>query len=270
MNDALGTRIKENYENRTRYYLPRRTYTILRIDGKAFHTYTKNLKKPFDEGLVDDFDNSVKTILPELQGAQFAYVQSDEASILLTDFSTPNACAWFDGNIQKIVSVAASLMTMQFNGFRVTREMKEWFNTRGERNIKLAAFDARVFTIPDWIEVYNYFVWRNQDAARNSVQMVARSLYSHKECNNKSCAELQEMIYQKGINWANYNEGLKNGRLIIKEKYYAPDTSKLAKDIKAQTDTIKPVVERSRWSIVPAYIFTQRPSFLQALIPKYV
>src|SRR5690348_14094376 len=121
MRDDLGDRMKNSYENRTRYSLPRRTYTIIRIDGKAFHTYTKNLQKPFDAGLYEDIDKAIIEIMPQIQGADFAYTQSDEISILLTDFATTQTNAWFDGNIQKIVSVASSIMTAEFNKQRLKR-----------------------------------------------------------------------------------------------------------------------------------------------------
>ena len=102
MNDELGNRMKENYENRTRYLIPRRTYTILRLDGKAFHTYTNGLKRPFDSGLIADMDASIVAMLPQLQGVVFAYTQSDEINILLTDFEKETTSAWFDGNLQKM------------------------------------------------------------------------------------------------------------------------------------------------------------------------
>lgn len=245
MKDAIGDRMKSQYENRTRFMLPRRTYTIIRLDGKSFHTYTRNLNKPFDLGLIEDMDQAVINIMGEVHGAQFAYVQSDEISILLTDFATDGTCAWFDGNVQKIISVAASMMTAEFNHLRWHRKR---IHTPSD---SLAYFDARVFTIPDPTEVYNYFVWRNKDASKNSISMVAYSLFSDKELHGKNSDEKQEMIFQRGINWAQYPAELKNGRLIVKQEYD------------------KEGARRTRWISSPAPVFTKFPTLIKTLIPKY-
>lgn len=280
MNDSLGDRMKQPYENRTRAFLPRRTYTIIRLDGKAFHTYTRGLEKPFDKGLIEDIDSAVKAILPEIQGAQFAYVQSDEVSILLTDFEKPTTCAWFDGNVQKICSVSASLMTREFDLFRTVRKLNRWIKENGpivsaEYDSTInenAAFDARAFTIPYPTEVYNYFVWRNQDAARNSLSMVAQSLYSHKDLQGKNGSQQQEMIFQKGINWADYDDGLKNGRLITREIVVPegvtpiPEHEEIAKAMLAQPH-FRTLL--SSWVVKPAWVFTRNPEPLKAMIPKY-
>src|ERR1035437_2071733 len=121
MRDDLGDRMKSQYEDRTRYMLPRRTYTIIRLDGKSFHTYTRGLDKPFDKTLSKDIDAAIIAMLPEIHGSVFAYTQSDEISILLTDFATPATSAWFDGNLQKVCSVAASIITAEFNRLRLQR-----------------------------------------------------------------------------------------------------------------------------------------------------
>ena len=205
MKSAITKRMKENYEMRTRTYLPRRTYTIIRIDGKAFHTLTKNFEKPFDNRLIYAMNAAALKLCKEIQGVQFAYTQSDEISLLLTDFEKPETDAWFDGQVQKICSVSASIATVGFNlEFPEVEEQ--------------ACFDSRCFTIPDWIEVYNYFVDRNNDCARNSIAMVAQSLYSHNELIGKNSGQKQEMIFQKGINWSEYEMGLKNGRLNCQAK----------------------------------------------------
>lgn len=242
--DSLGDRMKEFYENRTRTLLPRKTYTIIRVDGKAFHTYTKGLKRPFDEGLISDMDETACYMCENIQGAKFAFVQSDEISILSTDFDKLTTSAWFDGNIQKIVSVSASLATAKFNRLRSVR----YHFVKGEP--KLAMFDSRVFIIPPPIEVINYFIWRQQDTTRNSISSVAQSLYSQKELMGKNTDEMQEMCFQKGINWNDYEPKLKRGRLIVKE-YYEKNGAK-----------------RSKWVSVDPPIFTQEKDILENLIPK--
>lgn len=206
MKDNLGDRMKDNYENRTRMFLPRRTNTIIRLDGKAFHTFTKNFKKPFDKKLMHMMDETAYMLCKSIQGSVIAYVQSDEISILLKDYDKLTTDAWYDGNIQKIVSVSASLATGFFNEFlQVHSNVKD-----------IAFFDSRVFTIPEKEEVINYFLWRQKDAVRNSISMTAQSLYSHKELEGKSSSQKQEMCFQKGVNWNDLEAGKKRGRMVVK------------------------------------------------------
>ena len=276
MKDDLGNRIKKNYEDRTRYSIPRRTYAIIRLDGKAFHTYTKGLKKPFDDGLSEDIDNAIIAMMSEIQGVQFAYTQSDEISLLLTDFEKTTTSAWFDGNIQKMCSVASSIITAHFNNYRQIRGMKKLKDTDSVAGLgpfqNIAYFDARVFTIPDRTEVMNYFIWRNQDCARNSVSMVAQSLFSHKELQNKSTAQMQEMMFSKhGINWAEYDQSKKNGRLIVKETYFVTelDYSGNHKYMVGDMPAKSPPAERTKWVSKPAWKFTEDKDKLLNMIPKY-
>lgn len=230
MKDALGDRMKSQYEDRTRYMLPRRTYTIIRIDGKAFHTFTRGMIKPFDSLLHEHLCSAAKRLCEEAQGCKLAYVQSDEASFLLRDFDDISTQAWFDGNVQKICSVAASVFT-------------EGFGASG------AYFDARVFTIPDAVEVENYFIWRQKDAERNSLQSVAQSLYSHKELHLKSQVELNALIQAKGANWNDFPDWAKQGSAVYREEYAGPEESR-----------------RTRWVINAARIFTQDREWLQGRV----
>jgi len=244
MKDALGDRMKEFYEDRTRIKLPRRTYTIIRIDGKAFHTYTKGLERPFDDGLIEDMNLTTAYLCKNIQGAKFGYVQSDEISLVLTDFDDLGTHAWFDNNLQKMVSVAASMATAEFNRLRMLRFTRNsgiepkyrdesYIPESDIKSFRLAMFDARAFQIPFIDEVENYFIWRQQDAVRNSISSVAQSLYSHKELNGKKTDQMQEMIFQKGINWNDYAPRKKRGCIIRKvervfkkpSNYYDPNTS---------------------------------------------
>jgi tRNA(His) 5'-end guanylyltransferase len=179
---------------------------MLRVDGKAFHSYTKKIgtKRPYDFDLMDRMNETTRFLCENIQGAQLAYVQSDEISILFTDFAKIETDLWFDGNIQKIVSITSSLATGFFNSYK---------NPKPEI---LAFFDARVFTIPDPYEVDNYFLWRQQDWLRNSLSMLARSHYSHKELHGKSTSDMHEMLYRKDVNWAKERDDVKNGRICLK------------------------------------------------------
>lgn len=242
MHDSLGDRMKANYESRSRYALVRRTYTIIRIDGKAFHTYTRGLDRPFDAGLMLDMDVTAQYICAEVQGAKFAFVQSDEISILLTDFDCIDSQAWFDLDVQKICSVSASLATAKFNALRRLVENPD--------NPKLAHFDARVFQVPTQTEAINYFIWRQNDAVRNSISSVAQSLYSAKQLHGVGQNEQQELIHQKGINWNDYSSGEKRGRFIERELYE------------------KEGATRSRWVTIECPVFTQDREFLLSRVPK--
>lgn len=199
--DSLGDRMKAQYENRTRFSLPRRTYTIIRCDGKAFHTLTRGLQKPYDAGLAMAMGAAALALCKEAQGSQFGYVQSDEISVLLTDFADIKTEAWFDGNVQKICSVAASVVTAAFNA---------------EYRSDAAHFDARVFTIPDPVEVENYFIWRQQDATRNSISSLAQAHFSQKQLHGVNNAQMQELLFrEKGINWNDCRTEEKRGRAVI-------------------------------------------------------
>src|SRR5579883_1437511 len=189
--DSLGDRMKADYENRTRLLLPRRTYTILRIDGKAFHSYTRDCRRPFDDDLMRDMDVTAKTLCEEIEGAQIAYVQSDEISVLLTDFESTQSEAWFDGSVQKLASISASIATARFNSLRWTR-LRDESDPFSEswRVMPMAYFDSRAFTIPDRVEVENYFLWRQQDATRNSISMTAQSCFPHERLQSKSTDEM--------------------------------------------------------------------------------
>ena len=251
--DSLGDRMKEQYENRTRILLPRRTYTIIRVDGKAFHTWTKGMDKPFDTDLMSLMDLVAQTLCEEIQGAKLAYVQSDEISILLTDFESPQTEAWFNGNMQKMVSISAAIATAKFNDAALDAfqngGIKKFFN------MDLALFDSRVFTISDPIEVENYFIWRQQDASRNSIQMATRAVYSHTECEGKNMKDMHDMLHEKGVNWNDYTAREKRGGLIIKRET----------GVVIDTD---PPFNKTAWLAEGAPIFTQERQVLRDLIPK--
>ena len=234
--DSLGDRMK-GYENISRIYLTRRTPVIIRIDGKAFHSFTRGFAKPFDDILIKSMQDTSKYLCENIMGCKLAYTQSDEISLLLVDYEKLGTQAWFDNNLQKMVSVAASMATMAFNKFFMREVLEEEFEWKAgftpqsvmiqERHQKYidnlktainkgAMFDARAFILPKE-EVNNYFIWRQQDATRNSIQMVAQNNFSHKELQGKSCNVLQDMLHeQKGINWNDYPTVYKRGSCIIK------------------------------------------------------
>lgn len=228
VNDDLGTRMKTYYEQVPKTRLVRRMPVAIRIDGKAFHTFTRGFQKPFDEVLGNAMVRTMEYLCKNIQGCVFGYTQSDEITLLLIDYQTLDTCAWFDYKIQKICSISASMATMAFNKY-FFEEARDWYNKQlpstlqCEQNIvkqwrvyKIAAekgamFDARCFNIPKE-EACNLVYWRQLDATRNSIQMVGQANFSHNELQGKSCNIIQDMLLtQRDINWNNYPTRWKRG-----------------------------------------------------------
>lgn len=256
--DSLGDRMKSQYENRAKVLLPRRTYTIIRIDGKAFHTYCRGLERPFDLQFMSDMDATMIHLCEGIQGVQLAYVQSDEISLLLTDFATVQTDAWFDGSVQKMASISASIATAQFNRLRIGADVPISIQ-------RFACFDSRCFTIPDPVEVENYFIWRQNDATRNSIQMAGQANFSHKQLQRVDCNQIQEMLFsEKGINWNNYPEGFKRGRCAVKITETVPLIDLNPTTPKHVTGTI----DRTKWKAMAPPVFTQGREFLSSRIPR--
>lgn len=205
---TLGDRMK-GYEATSQSKLLRRTPVIIRLDGKAFHTWTKQLPNfdaslregPFSDVMHWAMTYTTQSLLNNIQNAVFAYTQSDEISILLNDWKKLETDQWFDAKVQKMASVSASMATGYFNQ-AVTNE---------NYNFSLALFDARVFNIPRE-EVTNYFIWRQQDATRNSIQMLGRFYFSHNQMNNKNVSQVQDMLMaEHNVNWNDLETWKKRG-----------------------------------------------------------
>lgn len=204
--DTLGDRMK-GYEKAARIDLPRRMPVIIRVDGKAFHTYTRHCDRPFDARLAAVMQDTALRLCDEIQGAQLAYLQSDEISILVHGYKRHASQPWFQNAVQKMVSVAAGIASATFTAH----------STRIWGEVRPAVFDARAFVVPE-NDVCNYFLWRQQDATRNSIQMLARSLYSHKECHLKNTSQLQEMCWQKGRNWNDLETMWRRGSCVVRRQ----------------------------------------------------
>ena len=241
VNDTLGDRMK-GYENVNRNYLTRRVPVIIRIDGRAFHTFTRGFKRPFDEILVKSMQETMKYLCENIQGCVLGYTQSDEITLVLIDYKRLDSCAWFDYNIQKMASIAASMATMAFNKFfkvaideyftsnklvtvltkadlDYNNELTRYYSVLDKAINKGAMFDARCFNIPK-DEVCNCVLWRQNDATRNSIEMVGHANFSQKQLHQKSCNEIQDMLMvQCGINWNDFPVNLKRGSCCIREQY---------------------------------------------------
>lgn len=236
VNDELGIRMKTFYEQIPKSKLMRRTPVVIRIDGKAFHTFTRGFKRPFDEILIKSMQDTMKYLCENIQGCVVGYTQSDEITLVLVDYKRFNSNAWFDYEVQKICSIAASMATMFFNKRFHENYSECAFNailtdTWEDKTLdvyekaleKGAMFDARCFNIPKE-EVTNLIYWRQLDATRNSIQMVGQANFSHKELQNKSCNDIQDMLMtQKGINWNDFPVYQKRGSCCIKEEYFIPE-----------------------------------------------
>ena len=235
VNDELGMRMKEFYEEVPKTRLVRRMPVAIRIDGKAFHTFTRGFKRPFDEVLGKSMRETMKYLCENIQGCVLGYTQSDEITLILVDYQNLNSCAWFDYEVQKVCSIASSMATMAFNKFftknvnyfEMTHEhdntINEYCTTLVSAAEKGAMFDARCFNIPKE-EVCNLIYWRQLDATRNSIQMVGQANFSHKELQKKSCNMIQEMLFaEKGINWNDYPTYLKRGSCCIKTTIQNPN-----------------------------------------------
>jgi tRNA(His) 5'-end guanylyltransferase len=225
----------KEYEKASRVQLDRSLPVIGRIDGKAFHTFTKGLDIPWDRGLQESMLGAAKYAAEQIQGCKVVYVQSDEISFLLTAYEKETTQGWFNYKLEKMASVAASLVT---GGFM--NEMVVHFS--GEHANKTPAFDARFFNIPRE-EVTNYFWWRQQDAMRNSVQMLARAHFSHKECDRKNNAKLKDMLLAKGISWAEQEHRCKYGATIVRNSYEEAVTY----EVRGEPRTV--MATRHRWEV---------------------
>lgn len=225
MKDNLGNRMKENYENRAKTQLLRRTPVIIRLDGKAFHTFTRGFKKPFDDILTEAMQQTMLTLCKEIQGCVLGYTQSDEITLILTDYKKLETAAWFDYDIQKICSVSASIATLAFNRCFLNEIQKKYESISGltvsvyyQAWLKGALFDARCFNIPKE-EVTNCLLWRQQDATRNSINAVGQAYFSHKELHELNTNQVQDKLFkEKGINWNDLPIYLKRGSCCIKQE----------------------------------------------------
>lgn len=257
MKDELGARIKSYYEDALRVYLPRRCYVVVRVDGRNFHSFTRHLPRPWYAPLADAMDAAALHLCKEMMGCRFAYGQSDEYSFLLTDLETEHSKMWFDGNVQKIVSVSASLFGAVFNHTFFAQQ-------HAAETPPFASFDARVLAIPQREEVEKYFLWRQLDASSNSLNMLASAHYSHEELHGKSSQEKHDLLHAAGVNWSEMAADFKRGRFVSRQSRERLATY-TRKDSGA---TVSEVVREEVWTVqreIP--VFQRDPAFLRSQIP---
>lgn len=236
-NSDLAKRMKE-YESVSKTKLIKRMPVIIRIDGRAFHTFTKGFQRPFDKVLIKSMQDTMKYLCENIQGCVLGYTQSDEITLVLIDYQTLDTSPWFDNEVQKICSISASMATMAFNRnfeknvreyvnkipyygtmYPCDQEEEKYAEVLNNAICRGAMFDARCFNLSKE-EVTNNLYWRQLDATRNSIQMVGQVYFSHKKLQNKNCNEIQDMLFtQKRINWNDFATHLKRGSCCIKRKY---------------------------------------------------
>lgn len=271
---SLDDRMKR-YENVSRFYLTRRVPVIIRIDGKAFHTFTKGMKKPFDRILMTAMQETMKYLCEHIQGCVLGYTQSDEITLVLTDYATVTTDAWFGYGVQKMASISASMATMAFNSIFVdTLNAAQQFydseySVEGalafdysmyEKKFWTAMFDSRAFSIPV-DEVCNCLIWRQQDATRNSIEAAGQAYFSHSQLHGKNCEQIQEMLWQEHkINWNDYPVAFKRGSCCRKElmEMTIPDPRSPESEIP---------VTRRRWVVdVEPPVFTKDRAYINSLL----
>lgn len=206
---SLSDRMKR-YEAATRLQLVPRMPTIIRVDGKAFHTLTKRMQRPFDPEFYQCMYSTAVFLCSNAQGCKFGYVQSDEISILLVDYERLESMPWLDAVLQKMCSISASLATSQFN-----YELAQRFPDIG----RVGHFDARVFQLPR-SEVVNYFIWRQRDATRNSILTAGQSIIGHKKIRGLKTDQIKDLLAAKGKAWnKEYSVAQQRGAGILKRNF---------------------------------------------------
>jgi tRNA(His) 5'-end guanylyltransferase len=196
----------KQYEAVSQTHLMRRTPVIIRLDGVAFHTFTRNFEKPFDKMLGKAMLWTTRSLVNNIQGCVLCYTQSDEISLVLHDYKKLDTDAWFGYNVQKLVSVSAKMATYEFVrafddilcGYDSHKCLSTYWPALKDNNV---GFDSRCFNLPVE-EVNNYFVDRQRDAEKNSINLLAQQYYSQKELDGIKSNELQNKLFtEKGVNW---------------------------------------------------------------------
>lgn len=239
----LAQRIK-SYQAAYDHRIPQKSHAILQLDGNAFHTYTKGMVKPFDDRLIANMNATAIAVLERVSNAKFAYVQSDEINIYVTDMEKEETQPFYSNRVQKVGSIAAGI---------ASATMSRLYPEKG-----LAVFDARFFSVPDMETVEDYFVWRQVDCIKNSVQSVGQTFISRSELHSKHTGQVKEMLAENGHPWESYPTECKQGRLIIKEASHKTIsyTHKRTKEVNVINAMTK------AWTVKPAPNFKEGLKFL--------
>lgn len=281
----------EYFRGLTDYKLTPNSYVIAMLDGRSFSKLIKNkYKKPFDNTFVRIMNEVAEYLVKNIQGAKFAYTQSDEISILITDFDTPETDAAFGYRICKLQSILAAMAASKFNQLALLYDIEPrlYDNCKEDcestiycsedvieelKNQKLAEFDCKVWSVPDYNTAFCHFLWRQNDCIRNSKQQTAQTYLSHKELMGKSADEQVDfLLSEKNIDWNSFDQSLKYGRLIYKErrlfKNYCIDNETAGLDGVSVTKMVEKEYIRNVWTAHPADLFGDENSVIKILIPQ--
>lgn len=216
--DSLGNRMK-GYEAIPKNSLMLGVPHIVRLDMRAGHSFCRGFARPFDAVFSKCMEATAEFLAHAVPGCAVAYTQSDEISLVLFDSFANGYNCFFDGAVEKIVSITASMATLEFNRAFHEAVTAMTSETDGEHGLALpsdstvapaevyvqklfkATFDSRVFSVPSCVEVTNYLIWRTQDATRNSVNMLAQSMFPHQQLQGKNLAATKDMLLDAGRDW---------------------------------------------------------------------
>ncbi|WP_354214906.1 tRNA(His) guanylyltransferase Thg1 family protein [Arthrobacter sp. UYCo732] len=232
------TMVMKGLERQYRTVLPANSYSVIRVDGKGFSKYTRNLQRPFDPKFTEDMTATALYLCENIDGAQFAYTQSDEISVVISDLTGANTQAWFGGQVQKIVSTSAALATAKFNRLRPEVEA-------------LALFDGRTHHLVGPGGVLEYVRWRQADAMKNSVGMLASNHFSHRELTGVSVRDRKDMLAAIGVHWGELDQAVRQGTFV--QRVLAERTVSYFHTKEQVTKTLD--VRRREWTPVPAPYF---------------
>lgn len=253
--DALGERLK-GYEAREteRKFLPYLP-VYARIDGRSFSKFTKMAKKPFDHSITTAMQAATRELIAQTH-AKIGYVQSDEIS-LVWETTSPDEGMFFDGKVQKICSVISGIATAAF--IRALIKDPEWMLRNPDWLEKMPHFDARVIQLPTRTEAANMFVWREMDARKNAISMVAHSMFSHKSLQGKSGKEKLEMINAAdGMKFEDYSPVLRRGAFMrrVSQETVMPETIRMAIPEKNRPEAGS-MMMRSSIQVIDMPVFTR-------------
>lgn len=210
--DAFGDKVKEFEAISAKETLDETLPMCVRIDGKAFHTYTRGLERPYDKRLSDAMISTMNFLL-EKTDARLGYTQSDEISLVYFKMAN-NQQTYFGSRTQKLVSVLASMATAKFNA-EVRKNIPE-------KEDIFAYFDCRVWNVPSLEDAADVFVWRQDDAIKNAVSMAASAYYSHNQLHGKNSSEKKSMLLDKGVKWDDFPEFFTTGTFAMKKHKEVP------------------------------------------------
>lgn len=243
--------------DKTNIKLSKDKYIMIMLDGRSFSTLIKKrFKRPFDDDFIFMMNETAKYLCENISGCKFAYVQSDEISLIVSCFENEKSEPFFDYRINKILSLTAAMATAKFN--RLWLSFQEDINL-AINELPLATFDCKVWEIDNYYDAIAWFIFRQNDCIKNSVSQTAQSLFTHKELEGVNTqGRIDKMLCEKGINWEDFDNGVKYGRFIYKVK------------IVTEIPQLNETTERYAWHIRNAFKITENKERFNELniIPK--